>query len=371
MTHSTTPFGPSLSLNVEAKGRDNNLDLVRLICAVLVLFGHGFIIFTNEPNDPNPLIAFIYNAQQIGLDVFFILSGFLISASALRTQDALTFWISRIARIVPGLLVVSVFCAIIVGPMVTKASLSAYFAAPAVPVYILGTGLLALPDLRLPEVFADAPNPNDVNLSIWTLRYEIILYVGTWVAALFGLLTRRSVLLVIPLTIGYAAAVSTELHYQTPLIGHVLRFSAAFGLGTLAWLHRDRIPLSWVGAGVLIAAALLLRNTPMAPVLSFIASGYVALMIGYAVPVLRVYQRAGDLSYGVYIYHWPIGSLLYALIPDISPIQLTAVTLSLTLVFALASWRFIELPALIFARSAANRLRLRPGSPKTLLAYWP
>ncbi len=335
-----------------AVGRENNLDLVRLGCAIMVLVGHGFMIFTNDPDDPDPVISAIYAAQAIGLEVFFVLSGFLITRSALRTQSAAAFWTSRAARILPGLIVASVFSALVIGPLATTIDLSAYISDPAVPLYILGTGLLTLSDLQLPGVFEAAPNPGDVNIPIWTLRYEIAFYAAAWIAAIVGLLTRRTVLLVIPLAGAYIAVLLSGLDNAVPTLWHLTRFGSAFGLGALAWLYRAQVPLSWLWTVVLLMAAFVLRDTPAAPVLSIVASGYMALMVGYAVPCLRAYHRVGDLSYGVYIYHWPIGSLLFAFVSDIRPLELTAATLVLSLVAASASWHFVERPALSLARRA-------------------
>lgn len=340
-----------------AHGRNNNLDLVRLGCAALVLFGHGFNIFTNDPGDPNPVASFLYDAQAVGLNVFFVLSGFLIARSALQSTGAAAFWMARAARIVPGLFVASAFCAFLIGPIATDVPLSVYLSDPKVALYVLGTGLFALPDLRLPGVFETAPNVGDVNVSVWTLRYEVALYVGAWIAAWIGLLTKRSVFLVIALTIAYAAIVESGLYEDIPTAWHVLRFGTAFGLGAFAWMHRDRIVMSWTHVFGLALLALSLHGTAFGPVLSLIASGYLALMLGYAVPVVSAYHRVGDLSYGVYIYHWPIGSLLYAVVTDISPSVLTVATVLLCLPFAYASWRFVEAPALSLVR------RRRLGGP--------
>ena len=339
-----------------AHGRFNNLDLVRLVCAALVLLGHGFIIFTNDPDDPAPLASLLYDAQAVGLNVFFVLSGFLIARSALRSKGFVSFWTARAARIVPGLLVASAFCALLVGPLATDMTLATYFTDPAVALYVVGTGLFTLPDLRLPGVFETAPNAGDVNVSVWTLRYEIALYVAAWGAASLGLLTRRSVFLVIAVAIAYGATMESGLYKHVPTAWHVLRFGTAFGLGAFAWLHRDRIVMSWTHALGLTLLALALHETVAGPVLSLVASGYLALMFGYAAPVFKPYLRVGDLSYGVYIYHWPIGSLLFALVPGITPVELTATTLLLSLTLAYASWRLVELPALTIARERTPKL---------------
>lgn len=361
MQNNVSPAPPPTTLGDLARGRHNNLDLVRLACAGLVLFGHGYIIFTNDPSDPDPVASFLYGAQAVGLNVFFVLSGFLIARSALQSTDAVAFWTARGARIVPGLVVASAFCALLIGPIATESTLQSYFRDPSLALYILGTGFFTLPDLRLPGVFENAPNPGDVNISVWTLRYEVALYVAAWGAASCGLLTKRSVFLVIAVAIGYAATMESGLYQDIPTAWHVFRFGTAFGLGAFAWLHRSRIVMSWTHAFGLTILAASLHDTALGPILALVASGYLALMLGYAAPVIGAYHRVGDLSYGVYIYHWPIGSLLYATVPGITPLALTAVTAVLSLPAAYASWRFVEAPALSLVRN-----RRRDGETWTM-----
>ena len=72
------------------------------------------------------------------------------------------------------------------------------------------------------------------------------------------------------------------------------------------------------------------------------------IMVGemYWKPVSDVFKRVGDLSYGTYIYAFPIQQMMIASIPDIAPRTLMALTIVIALPIAFMSWRIIEKPAL-------------------------
>ena len=61
-------------------------------------------------------------------------------------------------------------------------------------------------------------------------------------------------------------------------------------------------------------------------------------------------KRLGDMSYGVYIYSFPLQQILIALLPNITPLQLMLLTIVMVLPIAYASWRFIEKPSLSLKR---------------------
>ncbi len=75
--------------------------------------------------------------------------------------------------------------------------------------------------------------------------------------------------------------------------------------------------------------------------------GYIVLYLAY-IPTgfIRNFNKLGDYSYGVYIYAFPIQQSVAALIPNISVATMFMYSFSITLIFAICSWHFIEKPAL-------------------------
>ena len=72
------------------------------------------------------------------------------------------------------------------------------------------------------------------------------------------------------------------------------------------------------------------------------------IMVGemYWKPVSDVFKHVGDLSYGTYIYAFPIQQMIIASIPDITPRTLMILTIAIVLQVAFASWKLIEVPSL-------------------------
>jgi len=128
---------------------------------------------------------------------------------------------------------------------------------------------------------------------------------------------------------------------------HVAQLALMFALGMLAYLWRETIPLSRVVAlALLVLLAVdpggLVRGALFAPVLA-----YLVLTFAYH-PRLRwrAYQRAGDYSYGLYVYAFPIQQTLIERMPGIAPATLFALALPLTLALAVVSWHALERPLL-------------------------
>ena len=104
--------------------RENNLDFVRLSLAVLVIFSHSFPL-GNRTEHLEPVVRLTHGqstAGVIAVDAFFIISGFLITNSFLRSRSVWDYFRKRIARIYPGFLACMLVCALIVAPLAGAAS---------------------------------------------------------------------------------------------------------------------------------------------------------------------------------------------------------------------------------------------------------
>jgi peptidoglycan/LPS O-acetylase OafA/YrhL len=127
---------------------------------------------------------------SLGVNIFFIMSGFLVSKSWDEHPRASAFIAKRLLRIMPGLAGVTVFCAFILGPLFTAIPLGAYFGDSHTYSYLQGVFLFSL-QYVLPSVFWN--NASDiVNGSIWTLPLEFLAYLGILAAAAAGLFKRRT-----------------------------------------------------------------------------------------------------------------------------------------------------------------------------------
>lgn len=337
--------------------RRNDFDALRLLGAVLVIVGHGFVLHGEADAVPEP---FGLGVHTLGVAIFFAISGYLIFGSWRRRPDPVTYFASRAARILPALALVTVLTVLVIGPIATTASLGAYASSGETWAYLANL-FPVLPQYSLPGVFTELPYPDVVNGSLWTLRVEFLCYLA--VAALAFVPARAR-----PIAIGVAgllAAVLTML--QLRVAGSDL--SAAtdvlvyFAVGALlrfvpAWLLNR-----WTALGTTAVWALASWLLPdAARSLSWIALPVVVVSLGLAsTPVVRSAARGGDLSYGMYLWAFPVQQLLLQFAPDVSVWGGILLVTLISGLLALGSWHLVEARAMR-AKDAWLRGRSRPST---------
>jgi peptidoglycan/LPS O-acetylase OafA/YrhL len=336
--------GRLLAEYVEA-GRDNILQL-RLLAALMVVFGHSYVLVGHDAalDEPLHLLLGRTYAHLVGVALFFTISGFLITLSYLRRPDLMFFLRARFLRLWPALIVVVSIWAFVLGPLFSTVPLHSYFSTKAPYNYFLTNISLFAPDLFLPGLFATNPVPYYVNGSLWTIPYEAALYACVAVTGALGLLRfprMTSIAIVVvfvtivlwPMYTGAARALGASF------LG--LQLAGCFGAGSIACLLRRYIPIS-TGLMILVAAAsLLLRDTPFL----WLAVIYFVFWFAY-VPRLPAIPRQADLSYGTYLWAFPVQQTIVLVGHVTSPILLFTITAPLVLTIATISWSYVEKPAL-------------------------
>lgn len=339
--------------------RRNNFDALRLLAAISVIFSHSF--FIAEGTQRSEWLVRLTGNQCIlglcGVFVFFAISGFLVTQSFEETGDPLRFLAKRALRIFPGLFVVSLLSALVLAPLVTTLEPSAFFSRPEPYRYVIGNTLLDPIVQELPGVmFVNNPVGLEINGSLWTLRYEFMMYLLVMALGLTQLLNIWACLAL--LALGMAC-----VQFPTTLgvlggWGWMLSF---FAVGMALYkLRKTRI----FDFRIALAALALLAASIFAGgfILLFSLTGcYLALWLALnpRIPPLRA-ARWGDLSYGLYIYGWPAEQFVIWLKGGHAPWwQVFGGGLAIAGALAFASWHLIEGPAL--------RLKPRPRSAPALV----
>jgi peptidoglycan/LPS O-acetylase OafA/YrhL len=138
--------------------------------------------------------------------------------------------------------------------------------------------------------------------------------------------------------------------------------SLPFVLGMAAWHARSRLPLGFAGVVALVGLAVLLRPTVMAFPVLVVALTYATLWLGYLpLRAARLWNRAGDYSYGLYVNAFPLQGLVVWAFGAMTPGQNIALALPPTLALAILSWHLIEKPALALRLARSRRPRLVPA----------
>ncbi|MCU6498873.1 acyltransferase [Rugamonas sp. A1-17] len=293
----------------------NNFNLMRLVAAWMVLFSHSYHLLGQGAQEP--LMRLTGGRMTLGtfaVGVFFAISGYLITASAYARPGLGEFLVARVRRIFPGLALVVVLSALLLGPCYSSLAGGAYFGAAATYTYMLRNITLVSLQYGLPGVFAANPFGGVVNGSLWTLPIEFSLYlaVGGGVLAL-RLLRRAGDTLWPLLALGAACAVAWTLLLQGKQAG-TLVLVPYFLLGALCRIARLALRGAVAALMALAAAGSLWLAPQLFPVLACLAISYGTLWLArhprWIVPVNL--DRVGDLSYGTYLFAFPIQQSLVA-----------------------------------------------------------
>jgi peptidoglycan/LPS O-acetylase OafA/YrhL len=333
------------------QGRDNNFNLIRFAAASAVLVDHCFWLVSPEQAAASPVDLRPLEIGRWAVDVFFIISGFLVTRSVMTQPTLIDYGVARVLRLFPALVVVCFALAFILGPIVTLVSPLSYFSDPRPWLYIPLTASLVTHTLTLPGVFDTVPEAGIVNSPLWTLRYEAFCYLLLALFAAAGLLwTRARAGLMLAAIVALYAGVTfaTDWREQSTALDSSFRFLLDFFLGGALFIFADRIRLGLGVALALAAAAMLAYATPLFEAFARLALAYGVIWFAF-VPggAIRAFNRAGDYSYGIYIICFPIQQSLVALDPAIGPASLFAVSFPAVLALAMLSWHFIEQPALL------------------------
>jgi peptidoglycan/LPS O-acetylase OafA/YrhL len=309
----------------------------------------------------------------VGVDVFFVLSGYFITrmllTEALETGgiDLLRFWGNRIKRLLPnGLLVIAVtaLVALLVFPtyrsqgVLTDAVASALFAAnfhfafAAVDYFQLGA-------------------PRSPLLHFWSLAVEEQFYLitpGVLLVALLATSRRRPAqafaMTLVTIAVGSFIASILEISsnqpaafYLSPYRAWQLSIGGLVGLTAASSVGRPGSLLgigAWIGISAIIASYASVSDAMVYPgywalIPTF---GTVLLLLGLGSPVASGLKRAlsirpfvtlGDMSYSVYLWHWPVVVFLAALWPDGGPFQVVF-GLLLTALLSFVAYKLVESP---------------------------
>jgi peptidoglycan/LPS O-acetylase OafA/YrhL len=346
-----------------ASGRNNNFNLLRMIAASAVLISHAYPISMGE-RAIEPLEYLLgMTLGTLAVITFFAISGFFISQSFDHRRSLVGFCIARILRIYPGLMVVLILTLLVLGPIFTSITQSAYFSDHATLLYLPRNLTLRWLQYDLPGVFRDNPYPAAINGSLWSLFYEVVCYGMVVVVVGMVGLTKRSWCFGVFLGIyalGYLTSKPIISHDHTSgLLVNFHQLTLPFVLGMAVYQFRYFLPLSSLVSVSVGSAAVLTYHTSWFPESFVFFWCYLIFYLGYLPGrLLRFYNHIGDYSYGMYIYAFPCEQIVVALWKGISPLGLMIMSFPATLALAVLSWHLVEKRALARRSVAASWVEL-------------
>jgi len=327
----------------------NCFALIRLGAALAVLVSHNIGIFAGNTK-ADPFYAWTgFTLGQHAVHVFFILSGVLVSLSLTRSTGLKDYMLARFLRIYPGFAACVLLTALVLGPLVTTLPVEGYLRDSGIFRYIVLTLGLVTAREPLPGVFSGNPFAGEVNLSLWTLKYEVLCYLALGGLAVVGLAgrDRKPIALTLILAGLFASYTFPNLVGEESLAENLRRFGLCFGLGALAFARREALVLSpWVLA-VLVLAFGFSHGTRFSEPALVLGTAYATLVMA-TVGSGRAARFANrhDLSYGVYLYGWPVAQALLLIVPGTSLWALHVASAIVVIPLAALSWTFVEKPSL-------------------------
>ncbi|MGP5226439.1 MULTISPECIES: acyltransferase family protein [Micrococcaceae] len=329
--------------------KSNGLNSIRLIMAVGVIVYHSFPI-TGTVIAYGPVHQLL---GQIFVDAFFAISGYLIVGSWVRRPQFFEYILARVLRIMPAYyvcLLVTGFIFVPVYLLLTQGSWTSWLSDSAE--YVRSNFALWQNQYNIGSTLGEVPYPNVWNGSLWTLAWEFLCYLGVLALGLTRLLSKRICLVLFVACLATSCLVTfTEVSHFW--LNNGSRFGLMFLAGALIYFYQDRLVAT---RAALIAASIVVCGSMFLPDYRIIA----ALPLAYSCITLggflkhSIFRLKNDISYGVYIYAFPIQQLLavtgfYA--AGVGPFAIVAMII--TICFATGSWFAIEKPA--------NNLRRRIG----------
>lgn len=320
----------------------NNFDGVRIALALIVVFAH-LAALTQAADFKYFEVIFGSNFAVKG---FFAISGFLVTKSYLSSRSTLEYAEKRIRRIYPAYTTAIVLC-LVIGFFATTLNTSDFLKSPQTLKYILANlTFLNFLQPTLPAVFETNPT-QALNGALWTIKVEVMLYfcipaliyffkrVGssTTTVVIFFL----SVAWVYFFTFHYSGSKGEEIARQFP--GQL----SYFALGAFFAVNEKAIANIRVIALVSLLA-LFMTNNPLAKlIIDPIAYSSIVIYLSIAAFKSLNLGKYGDISYGIYLYHFPIIQVLIFLGAFEANVWIGLIsTFVITLITALASWHFIE-----------------------------
>ena len=329
--------------------RDNNYNLIRFLAALSVLISHSYPLFYGDPGT-EPLKKITGKSLgSIAVDIFFLTSGFLIIASFVKRKSAINYLWSRAIRIFPALWVALIITLILIIPLSHPTTFqSILFSSDATNYLLKNSILIARIEHTIPGVFNETPYQNAINGSLWTLPWELYCYLA--IAIGISVLTRvaetswRLIYTSGVLVVFFYCLSIDFLELESSII---LNIVFMFYIGSVFYLNSKRVILNPVIFSLFIALLATNFLYTKTATIYFLTAPYILFYLAY-IPKgrIRLFNRFGDYSYGVYIYAFPIQQLIIQCFPNITFNQYILTCSAITIAFAWLSWNLVEKNAL-------------------------
>lgn len=330
-----------MTLGDALEGKANALNALRLTFAILVIAAHSWA-FTGHP-------VGLTNLGSWAVAGFFAISGYLIPQARTRTTLA-TFLTRRARRIYPGFWACLVLTAFVFSPVAARIAGADYDPAMAARYVVVNATTQMRQYLIGSETLGTSATWHEWNGSAWTLIFEITCYLLAGTLLTSSILRRHQAA-----TAGAVLALATASTVYRQSDPDLLWFAAFFAAGWIVARARHRLTVTWLGVSLAAALGFSL-GVLVGPTAAALPLAYGVLSAGALLPAR--WFTTNDISYGTYLYGWPMQQLLLVAGPDrLGVVPFAALSITLALGCGTASWFLLERHCLPRRQAAKVRAR--------------
>ena len=303
--------------------KSTNVNLLKFICAILVIVGHANPITGTGVDILTEYTGGECSFGGLAVGVFFFFSGLYVTKSLSKTVNLRTYLAKRVERIFPQLAVVILISAFVLGPIFTSLPIGTYFLSPGTYTYLLNAVLI--PIHNLPGVFEGLPYQT-VNGPLWTLPVEFACYLMLWAISLIliiatktksqsdlsGIVGNKAFRVLLWIAGGVALIIFVTVFYvlKNEFLISVVRPIVIFIEGSLYYQYREKIKVNWI-AGLIMAMILALSGLAGCFSIGMILLlPYITVALTLGIPQIKADWTVFKVSYEMYLLGWPIQQLL-------------------------------------------------------------
>ena len=308
----------------EKYDRKNNIfDHIRIILAIFVIVSHSYPIFFGV-GVKGIISSNILRTESLGgiaVIGFLVLSGFMTTQSIMNSKNNKEFFLKRVLRIFPSLILMLLITIFIIAPLGYEGDRSQYFNKSVFNYFLKNLNLFGNTVYGIDGVFVNNIYPSAINGSLWTLKHEFMAYIVLIVLSLCSVLKERKYTLGITLLTVALYVLGLNAKLTINCLGHFgvlneldqfIKLLMYFLIGTTIYLYKDKIHVNFKGfiiMTLIFLFGIVINVTKYAAIISI---PYILMYIGtFKIHNEKdILRKIGDFSYALYIYAFPIQQLL-------------------------------------------------------------
>lgn len=331
----------------------NGLAVLRMLIVLIIGVGYASTMGLGA-DSPEWGRLWGYDPSRYGIQLLFILSGFLAARSMADGRTVKDFFKSRIHSLWPALIAATLFSVCVIYPLMCAPNAPVSMSAADLAKYTLKTIFLIDPGARMPGLMDDAKYMCLLQGAIWTLQWGLILHVGFLMGWLTRLLQSSKLCLffctsaiALYVTVIDTAVLDTAFAQQVEPLLPGLRLGYAYLIGVTFYMWQDRLRLNLtraLGASVILTGltCAFYISMPWSSLLEIMGVfTWLAVCVGFLYAAPLALQSFPRLTAMLYVSIWPAAQIVVALTPEIS--QIDVIRLSMILALSSAGVMFLLL----------------------------